>query len=163
MSPAPSPVPAASGPMPPDMHWALVLVFASVSCGLFGLVWLFIEASFMKKIDRASKAILFLILGFVCIPVGYVVFIVGTLAASQSGQVSPLVGLGFLPILAGIVFHILAVFGMRASLVRYYNTVEPINLRLSGIMTFFFALYYFQYHFCRIAEWKKTGHLQPQG
>jgi len=39
---------------------------------------------------------------------------------------------------------------MRDALVDYYNTVEPINLRLSGVMTFFFAVFYFQYHFCRI-------------
>jgi hypothetical protein len=56
----------------------------------------------------------------------------------------------------------MAVFQMKDSLENYYNTVEPINLRLSGVMTFFFAVYYFQYHFSRIAAWKKTGYLQPQ-
>ena len=55
------------------------------------------------------------------------------------------------------VFGILGVFGMRRSLVTYYNTVEPIGLRLSGVMTFFFAVFYFQYHFMRIANWKQTG------
>jgi hypothetical protein len=51
---------------------------------------------------------------------------------------------------------------MRSSIENYYNTVEPINLRLSGVMTFFFAVYYFQHHFSRIANWKRTGYLQPQ-
>ena len=41
---------------------------------------------------------------------------------------------------------------MKASIERYYNTVEPINLRLSGIMTFFFNMIYFQYHITRIAS-----------
>ena len=40
--------------------------------------------------------------------------------------------------------------------------MEPINLRLSGVMTFFFNILYFQYHFTRIAEWKRTGMLSPQ-
>ena len=61
-----------------------------------------------------------------------------------------------------IVLQIVGVFKMRAVLEEYYNTVEPINLRLSGVMTFFFALFYFQYHFSRIANWKKTGYLLPQ-
>jgi hypothetical protein len=51
---------------------------------------------------------------------------------------------------------------MRSSLVQYYNTVEPISLKLSGVMTFFFNIYYFQHHFSRIAEWKRTGRLTPQ-
>jgi len=46
---------------------------------------------------------------------------------------------------------------MRRSLLNYYNTVEPIGLQLSPVMTFFFALFYFQYHFTRIANWKRTG------
>jgi hypothetical protein len=53
----------------------------------------------------------------------------------------------------------MAVFGMRRSIVQYYNTREPIGLKLSGVMTFFFSILYFQYHFSRIAEWKQTGRL----
>jgi len=55
------------------------------------------------------------------------------------------------------VFGLMGVFGMRRSLLNYYNTVEPIGLRLSGVMTFFFSVFYFQYHFTRIANWKQTG------
>jgi hypothetical protein len=44
---------------------------------------------------------------------------------------------------------------------RYYNTVEPINLRLSAVMTLFFNVLYFQYHMTRIADWKQTGVLRP--
>ena len=55
------------------------------------------------------------------------------------------------------VFWLIAIFGMRSSLVRYYNTVEPMGLRLSGVMTFFFNIIYFQYHLSRIANWEKTG------
>jgi hypothetical protein len=40
---------------------------------------------------------------------------------------------------------------------EYYNTVENIGLSLSGGMTFFFNVIYFQYHINRIARWKKTG------
>ena len=48
-----------------------------------------------------------------------------------------------------IVLGLVAVFGMRGSIERYYN------IKLSPIMTFFFNILYFQYHFSRIAEGKK--------
>src|SRR5258707_14470962 len=35
-------MPSFAGPMPPDFHWALVLLIAFVTCGLFGWAWLFV-------------------------------------------------------------------------------------------------------------------------
>jgi hypothetical protein len=61
------------------------------------------------------------------------------------------------------VLFVIAEFQMKNDLEEYYNSVEPINLRLSGVMTFFFAVWYFQHHLSRIAKWKKTGVLEPQG
>jgi hypothetical protein len=52
---------------------------------------------------------------------------------------------------------------MKSDLENYYNSVERINLRLNGVMVFFFAVFYFQHHFSRISAWKKTGILAPQG
>lgn len=131
---APQMAPVAPGayvaPMPPDFHWAAVLVLGVFTFGIFSLAWLIVECSFVKKIRPASDFILFLVLGLI-------------------------------PVL-GIVFVIVGVFKMRDAIQEYYNTVEPINLRLSSAMTFFFAVLYFQYHFSRIAQWKKTGFLQPQ-
>jgi len=81
---------------------------------------------------------------------------------SQPEAVLPALLFGIPIILGAVVCQIMAWFSMRNSLVNYYNTVEPIGLRLSGVMTFFFNVYYFQYHFTRIAEWKTTGVLIPQ-
>lgn len=166
-APAYGPSPAVSGPVPPDFHWALVLVIG-LFVGIFQLVWLFIEASFVKKIRPQSNHLGFLIGAIGCQFGSFIVFIVaiGVMAANNSNEprvvVVPflLFGAGML---AGLVLHIVGVFKMRAAIQEYYNTVEPINLRLSGVMTFFFAVFYFQYHFTRIVQWKKTGYLQPQG
>jgi hypothetical protein len=61
--------------------------------------------------------------------------------------------------IVGGICAIVGFFNMRKSLVNYYNTVEPMGLRLSGAMTFFFNVVYFQYHLSRIARWKQTGQL----
>jgi hypothetical protein len=58
---------------------------------------------------------------------------------------------------------ILGSFAMKAALEDYYNNEEPIGLQLSGAMTFFFAVFYFQYHFTRIREMKDQQLRQQQG
>lgn len=155
----------AAGPVPPDFHWALVFV-VSFFCSIFQIVWLFIEAGFVKKIKPEAGFLSFLIAGVVGLFGSFMVLYGGIIAMAASRRNEPpvalfmLCGLGYL---AGIVLYLVGIFKMRDAIQEYYNTVEPINLRLSGVMTFFFNVLYFQYHFTRIAQWKKTGILQPQG
>jgi hypothetical protein len=148
--------------VPPDFHWALVLL-VGFFCGIFQVIWLFIEASFVKKIDPESKGVAFLAGSIVAPIIGGIMFAVSASGFTRERDVVPAFFLPFLLIIfSGFVLHMIGVFQMRSSIERYYNTVEPINLRLSGVMTFFFAVFYFQYHFTRIANWKRTGYLQPQ-
>jgi hypothetical protein len=162
---AAAPVQAVPGPVPPDFHWALVLVIGFF-CNIFSIVWLFIEAGFIKKIRPQNNFLAFLIAGialqFGSVIVLYGAIIVSAMNRSNEPPMGPLI-IFFAALIAGVILYFIAVFKMRDALEEYYNTVEPINLRLSGVMTFFFAVYYFQYHFSRIAQWKKTGILQPQG
>jgi hypothetical protein len=153
-------------PIPPDLHWALVLLIGWF-CGFFPLIWLFIEAGFVRKLDRNSNFMTLLIVGL-CTQVAAVfgLFISIGMTANQmeahSSAPPPAFFFFGLVVLGGVVVHIVGLFQMRSAIENYYNTVEPINLRLSGVMTFFFNVYYFQYHFTRIANWKKNGYLQPQ-
>ena len=120
---------------------------------------MFREAFFVKKIDPASKVIMLIAVTLI----GMVLQVVIALGAASGSMMAPAVAsiivmlLNFVIIVAGLI----AVFSMRKSIVTYYNTVEPIGLKLSGVMTFFFSILYFQYHFSRIIKWKKTGQL-PQ-
>ncbi len=141
----PTPVLATIYPDPPSLHWGLVLLFAVITCGLFGWVWALVEGSFIKKIDPASKALLYygiaIALFVVAIPTNYT-------AAARS--------LASLLDIAGIVLWVIASFNAKASLEGHYNRVEAIALVLSPVMTFFFSVYYFQYHFTKITELKKV-------
>jgi len=148
-------------PIPPDLHWALVLLIGWF-CGIFPLVWLFVQAGFVRKLNRESKFMTFMIAGL-CIELGsFFVFFVAAGMTANNGEPSPIVFLLLLGVLGGTVLYIVGIFQMRSAIEDHYNSAEPINLRLSGVMTFFFNIYYFQYHFTRIANWKKTGMLQPQ-
>jgi predicted tellurium resistance membrane protein TerC len=133
-------------------------VLSWVTFGLGALVWAFKQIAFVKKLDPSCKAMTWMMLSLL----GMVGQVVIYFAAFSSGSVDAAVSATAVILLLNVVigiFGLMAVFAMRASLVRYYNTVENIGLRLSGVMTFFFSILYFQYHFSRIAQWKQTGRL----
>lgn len=146
---------AAAGPYPPDLHWLLVLLLTYITCGIFGYVWLFIQANFVKKLDPASPAraffTLYIIILLLALPVMF-------LAEPGDGDAAALL-VGGMAALAATVFFVIGVFSMRRSLLHYYNTTENIGLRLNPVLTFFFNILYFQYHFSRIARWKRMGML----
>lgn len=149
----PPPAAASSLPLPPALHWALVLLFTILTLGIFYWIWAFRQSNFVKRLDPTDSSRTLLIVALVA----SVVSRFGTMASyGHRPEVASLAQL------VSFVTLIVAVFKMRASMVNYYNTVEPIGLRLGGGMTFFFNVLYFQHHFTRIAQWKLTGVLTPQ-
>jgi hypothetical protein len=151
-------IPMQGSPLvPPDFHWALVLLIGVFTCGLFNYAWLIVEAAFVKKLKPESKGLLFIILATAVLIGGG--FINGVITAMNHGDRNPF---GSLITIAGIVLYLVGVFQMKSDLEDHYNSTEPIHLRLNGAMVFFFNVYYFQHHFSRIAQWKKTGFLTPQ-
>jgi hypothetical protein len=152
-------VPMQGSPLvPPDFHWGLVLLIGVFTCGLFTHAWLIVEAAFVRKLKSDSKGLLFTILAIAILFGGS--FANGVITAINHGEASPF---GPLITIAGLVLYLVGVFQMKSDLEDYYNSTENIHLHLSGIMVFFFNVYYFQHHFSRIAKWKKTGMLTPQG
>ena len=134
------------GPLPPGLHWAVVLLIGIVTCGIFIYVWMFIEASFVKKIRPQSNALMLYTIGVA----GF--FATALLFANRElRMLAPFINVGC------VIALVLGHFQMKAALEDYYNNVEPLNLRLSGVMVFFFNVLYFQYHFTRIREWKTRG------
>ena len=150
---APPAAPAVIYPDPPSLHWAVVLLLGVVTCGLFGWVWALIQASFVKKIDPASKAVV------------YYAIALGLFIASGVMGASSVELRGFAPLfnLAGAVMWVFASFNMRSSLEVHYNTNEPIALLLGPVMTFFFSIYYFQYHLTKIHELRNRRALGAAG
>jgi hypothetical protein len=144
---------AAAWPSPPGLHWALLLLFGFITCGLFSWVWMFVQASFVNRLRPGCKAMLYYGLG-----VGG--FVVGEILGLSGDE--GITVLGGLIVIAGLVAVLVGHFNLKNALEEHYNQVEPMNLRLSGGMTFFFNTIYFQYHLCAIRERKQAG-AQPLG
>jgi hypothetical protein len=139
-------------PPPPPLHWGILILLGVLTCGIFGWVWAFIQAAWVKKVQPESKALL-----YYGIAVGlFVLMFGGAFMAGVQGQA----GAGREPVfllfrLGGAIMWLVAAFNMRSSIEDHFNSAEPIGLSLNGVMTFFFSIYYFQYHFTRINEMKQ--------
>jgi hypothetical protein len=143
---------ASQYPPPPSLHWGILVLLGVLTCGLFGWVWAFVEAAWVKKVDPESKALL-----YYGVSVGLLVLIFGAgFAEGMAGRPGAANGGIFLICrIAGVIMWLVAAFNMRSSIEDHYYTKEPIGLSLNGVMTFFFSIYYFQYHFTRINEMKQ--------
>jgi hypothetical protein len=151
------PVAGVRYPDPPNLHWALVLLIGVFTCGIFSFVWMFIQASWMRKVKPDSKALAYYIGAIVV----YLISIgaqVGLVMAGRNGTpTGAFTAVYALCALAYLVLFLVAVFTMRSDMEEHFNGPEPIGLSLSGVMTFFFNIFYFQYHFSRINELKRQA------
>lgn len=141
------PATAPAFPAPPDLHWGLVLLLGVVTCSFFIIICTFVQAAYAQQLRTRSTPMLFYGIAF---PAMFVSGIVSTLLPNMGA-------VGALMQLAGTALMIAGHFSMKNALEEHFNTVEPIGLQLSGPMTFFFNVIYFQYHLSRIRRWRNTG------
>jgi hypothetical protein len=140
-------------PDPPNLHWALVLLFGLLTCGVFSLVWDIVQAAWLRRVEPVSKAI----------------YIYGAAAASLAAlfvegfvnAVNHTDAPGFAALFQLLYSVLLLVgrFSFRSSMENHFNGPEPMGLSLSGVMTFFFGGIYFQYHINDIVRRKTADRL----
>ncbi len=147
-------------PAPPSLHWGLVLLFTIFTLGIFGIVWPFIQAGWVRKIDERSKATLLLGIGMACFILGYVFYIAGAVSM-RSGSGGGLVGLGGMLLLAYWVLYLVAYFSMAGSM-RDKLASRELPLAIGGVTLFFFTMYYLQGQLSWLARWKRTGQTSPR-
>jgi hypothetical protein len=163
----PQPDPAAvvnQYPDPPNLHWGLVLLFSALTCSVFMYIWNLVVAAWVKRVQPNSTALLYYIVASVLALIQVMVGgAVGVHTALHSmHQLRPGFHVEYLGIrgvlgLAVWVVRLIARFQQRESLLEHFNGPEPIGLRLSGVMTFFFGGVYFQYHLNRINALKAAA------
>jgi len=143
-------------PMPPGLHWALVLLFAVVTCGLFTWAWAFVLSAYVRKLVPRNKALVWFIIGFL---VSFGAGIISSLTENRPDvqAVTSLLQLG------GMVLVVVGNFSLKNALEEHFNSAENVGLSLSGVMTFFFGVFYFQYHLGRIREARERQGLDSYG
>jgi hypothetical protein len=142
-------------PDPPNLNWVLELLLGFVTCGLFIVVWNIVIASWANRVQPASKALMYYIIATVLVVLNvggsWSVFIaIAHHAQPHHNFLSNIIGL------VCWVIRLIARFTLRDTLEQHFNGPEPLGLRLSAVMTFFFGGIYFQYKLNEINQIKRT-------
>lgn len=130
---------------PPRMHWGIVLVLSIVTFGIFGMIWMVIQAIWVKKVTKDSKPFGWCLAYLLSLPVLFVVAIAGGATLGYMHKMDILQEFVALlrPVTRIVVFvlYLFAAYTLKGALER-----QPIDIPLSGVMTFFLGATYFQYH-----------------
>ncbi|MCS7315746.1 MAG: GYF domain-containing protein, partial [Bryobacteraceae bacterium] len=112
-----------AAPLPPNLHWALVLLLGFVTCGLFALYWAFRQAGWVKRIVPRCNAILMYSLYVILVLLSAAVSLGPTFAGRDAPEAE---SLSWLLQIAASVCYWIGAFNIRSCLLEYYNQVEPI-------------------------------------
>jgi hypothetical protein len=151
----------AAYPDPPNLSWALLLLFGILTCGIFNVIYELIQVLWLKSVRPTTKVVIYYVVWVVLqfITTGHSfrrMFLLGMMGMHGTLTRYPVDFFGPSFSIAAFVMVMVYRFSMRSELEEHFNTVDPIGLRLSGIMTFFFGSLYFQYHFNRINDIKRA-------
>lgn len=142
-------------PAPPRLHWEIVFALSVVTLGIFGMVWMIVQANWVKKVTRNVKPLWWSVAHLVYVPVWICAgAVVGVIASFGKGDNA----LWFLNLMeplirfVGFGFYLAAAYSLKGVLEE-----RPIDIPLSGVMTFFFAPTYFQYHLYDYSVEGKVG------
>lgn len=144
---------------PPSLHWGWVFLLSILTLGIFAIVWPFIQAGWVRRIDPRSSASLMLWLSLGGIIVSFFLMPPWT----PAGDASPATAaerLGWLLQLASCVLFYGAYFAMSAS-IRRHMAFYRLPVRIGGITLFFFNTLYLQGQLTWLARWQQTGRAQP--
>jgi hypothetical protein len=133
-------------PLPPNLHWSIVLILGLITRQLFNLVWALLQGNWARKLSGDNKPLVLVAMYPAGMVAGLLTIVLFHFAA-----------LGGLFIIAGAIIYIVGMFSIKAAMEEYYNSTENIGLQMSSVMTFFFSTVYIQNRINAIARWKKTG------
>lgn len=129
---------------PPRLHWAWVLVLSIVTAGVFWMVWMVVQAYWVKKATGNSKAFawtlayLFFVVGLMVVAVAGSVFY--TLTEQHSLIADFMDTLQNLRRAVGFLLYIMSAFMLKSALES-----SPIGIPLHGLGALFLGPVYFQY------------------
>lgn len=142
-------------PRPPGLHWSLVLLLSIATLGLFGWIWAFVQASWLRKVEPSSKALPLLLVGLLSTLAAVVVSV--TVGPAAQGAM-PLVVAGLYVL--GAVLYLAACFAMGSAL-RLLGIKLGVPLDIGGFTLFFFHVYYLQGQLSWLRRWNDTGLTRP--
>ena len=132
-------------PAPPRLHWGIVFALSVVTIGIFGMVWMVVEANWVRKVTKNAKPFWWCLAYLLSVPLLFLgAFAVGVTLAMMhrvdlTHEVTGIINLVVRVVM--FVLYVAAAFTLKGVLEE-----KPIDIPLGGVMTFLLAPTYFQYH-----------------
>lgn len=142
-------------PTPPSLHWGWVFLLSVVTLGIFAVVWSFIQANWVRKVDPDSRATAMMGAALACCFLGYVLVAAGG-PADEVAPATTLARLGWLLKLVYALLFVGAYFAMAGS-IRRAMAAYRLPMRIGGVTLFFFNTLYLQGQLTWLARWQQTG------
>lgn len=132
----------------PDLHWGIVLVLSALVGGLFSIPWSLVQANWARKTDPTSNALRYFLVAWGIV----IAAIIGIFSLGPDKDPNPTAALVMgLLIVGAAILNIVAYFDIRSVVEGAYRKLGS-PYPLSGVMTFFFAHIYLQYHLSKIHQ-----------
>jgi hypothetical protein len=128
-------------PRPPRLHWAIVLVLSIVTLGLFMDIWLLVQAWWVRKHDRSSRALTVYVWSIVLSLLGEVLMKFDVPSPVTAGL-----------FIVGLVLALVSTFAVRDFLAAYIRSITGKPAYLGSFLTLILGPIYLQYHMNRLAE-----------
>jgi hypothetical protein len=142
-----------------------VLALSILTLSIFGIIWMAVQGYWVKRATKNGKPFAWALAYVIFLPLVFVVAVtVGALSAMGKiggAGVNPNASVELGSRLVSIVLYLMTAYALKGAL-----EAQPIDIPLTGVMTFFFAPIYFQYHLFdysvegRVAE-QLSGFAEP--
>lgn len=139
-------------PLPPSLHWSVLLLLSIVTAGAFALLWSSDQARWVRRVDSRNKASAWMTLAAACWIVGIAALVIHRLWLPDPRLLLAAAGLGGLFELTWLA----GCFAM-ASAIRQHVADKAITVVIDPVTLFVFNIFYLQGQFTRLARWQKTG------
>lgn len=149
----------------PNLHWALVLLFSLLTGSVFMWIWNLVIALWLKRVQPNATSLFFYAGATVLALIRVLFWAPYWIHRSFDMGLYNFHSGGFLLGSVGVaiwIVRLIARFSQKASLEEHFNRVEPIGLRLSGALTFFFGGLYFQAKLNEINAMKQSARFGQQ-
>ena len=132
-------------PAPPRLHWGIVFALSVVTIGIFGMVWMVVQANWVKKVTKNSKPFAWCLAYLLAYPLLFLcaVALGATLGLIHRADIAHELSRTITLVVRVVMFvlYVAAAFTLKGVLEE-----RPIDIPLGGVMTFLLAPTYFQYH-----------------
>jgi hypothetical protein len=146
------PMPSTQAPQPPAMHWGVVLALSVVTIGLFSFFWAYKQASFARKIDPLNpatrRATFQVLVSLMLMLFSILLGVISAWTVMRGGQPTDLTVVTNMIHMFQFLTFTVAIFTIRTAVTACYG------VRLNPILTFFFNVFYLQYHLTQIARFQ---------